>query len=93
MGPLDAFWHLLGFFMPALATGALATGAAKWLWRAELTRISWHRLAAWPIAAGAAVLLVGLMITGRDGRMLTYAAMVVANALALWWAGRATRRH
>jgi hypothetical protein len=87
MSPLDAFWHLLGFFMPALVTGALAAAAAKWLWRSELSAVPWRRLAAWPIAAGAAVSLAGLVISGRDGRMLTYAAMVAASALALWWAG------
>lgn len=93
MGPLDALWHSLGFFMPALATGALASMAAKGLWRTELKHVSWHRLAAWPTVTGAAVLLVGLVVTGRDGRMLTYVAMVVANALALWWAGFAAPRR
>jgi hypothetical protein len=36
MSPIDALWHLLGLFLPALATGALAAAAAKGLWRAEL---------------------------------------------------------
>jgi vacuolar-type H+-ATPase subunit I/STV1 len=91
--PLDAFWHLFGFFLPALATGALAAGATKWLWRAELRDRSWRRLAGWAIAAGAATLLAGLVVTGRDGRMLSYAAMVAANALALWWVGFAAPRR
>jgi hypothetical protein len=33
------------------------------------------------------VSLAGLVISGRDGRMVTYAAMTLACALALWWAG------
>ena len=33
------------------------------------------------------VLLAGLVITGRYGRMATYAGMVLASAAALWWAG------
>ena len=32
-------------------------------------------------------LIGGLAVFGRDGRMATYAALVVASALALWWAG------
>jgi hypothetical protein len=37
-------------------------------------------------------LLGGLVLSGRDGRMATYAAMVLANAAALGWAGFG-RRH
>ena len=87
MSPLDAFWHLLGLFLPALGTGLLAAGAAKLLWRAELRRIGWLRLARWPVAAGALALAAGLVIFGRDGRMATYGLMLLACALALWWAG------
>lgn len=87
MGPLDALWHLLGLFMPALATGLIAAGAAKGLWRRELKPVSWRRLVAWASAAGSIALLAGLVLLGRDGRMLSYGAMVVASALALWWAG------
>jgi hypothetical protein len=87
MGPLDASWHLLGLFLPALATGVIAAGLAKGLWRRELSRVSWRRLAAWPVVAGSLVLVAGMVLFGHDGRMLTYAVMVVASALALWWAG------
>lgn len=85
MGPVAAFWHLLGLFMPALATAVMAATAVKWLWRRELARVSWLALALWPTAAGSLALLAGLVLLGRDGRMLTYAAMVVACALASWW--------
>jgi len=73
--------------MPALATGLMSASAAKWLWRRELTGVSWRRLVAGPSIAGSIVLLVGLVLLGRDGRMLSYGAMVVASALALWWVG------
>jgi hypothetical protein len=86
MGPVDAFWHLLGLFMPALATAVMAATAVKWLWRRALTGVTWLTLALWPMAAGSLALLAGLVLLGRDGRMLTYAGMAVACALALWWA-------
>jgi hypothetical protein len=92
MGPLDAFWHLLDFFLPALWVAALAAAAAKGLlWRRELAGIPWQRLVLWPALAGAAVLIAGLVITGHDGRMATYAVMVLAAAVALWWVGFAGR--
>jgi hypothetical protein len=87
MGPLDALWHLSNLFLPALALGALAAALAKLLWRRELGAVSWRRLA-WPACAAAAVVtLAGLVVFGRDGRMATYAGMVVACALSLWWRG------
>ena len=49
--------------------------------------MSWRRLASWATGAGALTLLAGLVIFGRDGRVATYAAIVVASAAALWWAG------
>ena len=87
MSPIDALWHLLGLFMPALATGVLAASAAKWLWRADLKSSRWWRLVGWSVGAGSLALFAGLVGFGRDGRMLSYALMVVATALALWWAG------
>ena len=87
MGPLDAFWHALNFFAPALGMAVLAASAAKLLWRRDLAGVGWLRLALWAALAGMTVLIGGLVVFGRDGKMVTYAALVVTTALALWIAG------
>jgi hypothetical protein len=87
MGPLDAVWHLANLFLPALALGTLTAALAKLLWRRELAAVTWRRLAGTAAAAAAAVVLLGLVVFGRDGRMATYAGMVLATAAALWWRG------
>ena len=87
MGPLDAVWHLLNFVAPAIGLGLISASAAKLLWRRELAPVAWRRLAAWACGAALLMLVGGLLLTGRDGRMSTYGAMVLACALALWWVG------
>jgi hypothetical protein len=87
VGPLDAFGHVLNLFLTALLLGALAAALAKAAWRRELAGLAWHRLASPACAAAAAVALAGLIAFGRDGRMATYAAMVAACAITLWWQG------
>ncbi|MES2719209.1 MAG: hypothetical protein V4795_25835 [Pseudomonadota bacterium] len=87
MGPLDALWHLLNLLAPALGLGLIAASLSKLLWRSALAGVRWQHLAAWACGAAVLALLAGLMLSGRDGRMATYAAMVLACALALWWAG------
>jgi hypothetical protein len=76
MGPLDALMHLGNLFLPGVALGALAAALAKLLWRRELAPVSFQRLAV-PAA----------LAFGRDGKMATYAGMVLACALTLWWRG------
>lgn len=87
MGPLDVLFHLVNLLLPALGMGAIAAGLSKLLWRAALRPVAWRRLAAWASGAALLALLAGLVLTGRDGRMATYAAMVLASAAALWWVG------
>ena len=87
MNFVDAFWHIANFFAPALVVGLLAAAAAKRVWRPDLAAIGWLRLAAWAIGAMAVVSMLGLVIFEHDGQMITYAAMLVACAVALWWAG------
>jgi hypothetical protein len=89
---LDAFWHIVNFPLPALGVGAFGAAAAKLLWRRELADTSWLRLAAWASAAGVVALLAGLGFFGRDGKMASYALLVLAAAVALWWAGFGRRR-
>ena len=87
MGPLDALWHLLNLFLP----GARRRGAGRRRWPsccggASCAACRWLRLARWAVRrrrAGAAGRAGGL----RPRRpMATYGAMVLACALALWWA-------
>ncbi|TAL25185.1 MAG: hypothetical protein EPO01_04245 [Aquabacterium sp.] len=72
----------------ALGFGAIAAGLAKLVWFRDLKPVPWWRLARAVMLASAAVLVIGAAVAGRDGRMSTYAAMVVVGAATLMWAGR-----
>jgi hypothetical protein len=85
--PYDAFWHVINFFAPAVVVGAMAAATTKLLWRRELGGVSLLRLWTWASAATAIASVVGLVVFERDGRMATYASMVLACAAALWWVG------
>jgi hypothetical protein len=87
VGLLDAIWHILNLLAPAVGTGVLAASLAKLFWRSELKTVAWLRLCAIAVCAAAAVLIGGLVLLGHDGRMATYAAMVVVIAFSLWWIG------
>ncbi len=92
MGPLDALWHLANLFGPALGLALLAPALAKAIYRRELASVRFADLALAVGSACALVSLAALLLLGRDGRMLTYAALVVAAALVLWWRGGLYRR-
>ena len=93
MQAIDAFWHIANFFAPSVALGGLAALATRLLWRRELADASGWRLWAWTSGAAGLASVGGLLAFQHDGRMATYAAMVLAAAAGLWWAafGR-TRR-
>ena len=87
MGPLDFLNHLANLLLPAVALGAVAAALAKLAWRGELAALRWWRLAAPAMLVNVVVIVGGLAWYGRDGKMGTYAAMVAATALTLWWRG------
>jgi hypothetical protein len=87
MSLLDAFWHLIGFITPAISQGLLSAAIAKLFWRRELARRRWSLLAAGASAAALFALVAGLVLSGRDGTMAAYAAMVISAASAIWWLG------
>jgi hypothetical protein len=85
--PAAAFWHIANFFAPALIVALIASAATKLVWRRELAAVAWLGLAAWAGGSMAAVSMIGLALFEHDGKMITYATMLVACAVALWWAG------
>ena len=87
MDLLDIFWHLANFLAPAVLVGMLTAMLAKLLWRRALAGVRWTRMSAWAIGGAALALVAGLVYFGRDGRMATYGAMVLACAVAAWWVG------
>jgi hypothetical protein len=87
VNPIGALWHLLNFLAPAAGLGLIAALLAKLLWWRPLGGVAWWRLGGWASAWSLAVAVVGLVVFGRDGKMATYAAMVLACATSLWWTG------
>lgn len=85
MGPIDAFWHLCNFLLPALVTTLLTTAACRVLWRRALGGLSWRTLLRPALIAALLAQTGALVLAGRDGSMLGHAALVLAVALALWW--------
>ncbi len=74
--------HLLAFAAPALGV-ALVLCLGLWLRRsARLGRGAQFALLA---GGGVLVLLAGLIAFGRDGRMATYAALVLVQGSLAWW--------
>lgn len=92
MNPIDAFWHIMNFFAPAVVVGLLAPMLAKLLWRRSLKGVSWARLSRWTTGWSAVTLIAGLVFFGRDGKMATYGAMVLGCGMTLWWVGFGPRR-
>ncbi len=85
MGLLDALTHIVNFFGPAVGLALLVPTLVRLLWFRKLRNVSWGLMVMRVALAGAAVLLLGLITLGRDGAMLTYGALVLASAAAVWW--------
>ena len=85
MGPLDALWHLFNFLLAPVGLALIASALCKLLWRRVLRSVPWGRLALRGAVAGVLIQVTFLVWLGRDGRMLTYTALVVGTALVLWW--------
>ncbi len=92
MGPLDLLNHLLNFVAPALFIAVLLAFLARVVVRrAPAAPALWKQMT-FNFAAGVLVLLAGLWFFGRDGKMATYAALVVACASVQWLQLRGWRK-
>ena len=84
MGPLDILNHLLNFVAPAAAVALLLAMSRRIFGSKTPLALSWIAHAAIVFAVGVAALTLGLLLWGRDGKMLTYAALVLACASCQW---------
>jgi len=80
--------HLLNLVAPAALIALLLVAFSRlfsgfFKQKQALTLVWWMR-AAINFVVGAGVLTVGLVLFGRDGRMLTYVVLVLAMALSQW---------
>ena len=89
MDPLDIFLHFLGFAAPAVAVALLVALAARVVMSRRPEMPSWWSQFAINSIVGLLVLAAGLWHFGVDGKMATYAALVVAVATAQWACSRA----
>ncbi|RYF58097.1 MAG: hypothetical protein EOO29_50425 [Comamonadaceae bacterium] len=84
MSFLDLLNHLLNFVAPALAVALVLATTTRWMVRRAPGQGAWWKQVLVLSATGALVLLLGLVLLGRDGRMATYAALVGACATVQW---------
>jgi len=79
----DVFWHCVNFVLPALMVSLGLTTWGRYQYRLQ-TQISWLWRWVMNSMAGVAVLVAGVLITGLDGKMYTYGAMVLVCATVEW---------
>ena len=84
MGPIDIFFHLLSFAAPALSLAFFLALATRVLLPQRVLLLSWWAQIALNVVLGIGVLALGLWHFGVDGKMATYAALVVVTAAAQW---------
>jgi hypothetical protein len=84
MGVVDLFLHALNFMLPAACVACLVTLSGQLFKKNRPVVDGLNSRIAINFVVCMGVLVAGLIITGRDGKMLTYLAMVLASATAQW---------
>lgn len=88
MGILAAVNHAINFFAPAIWLALLLPLCARLLVKKKAAARTIAAQFALHLIVGGAVLLAGMLVFGRDGKMLTYLALVVGAASTQWWLSR-----
>lgn len=84
MSVLAMFNHALNFLAPALWLAILLPVLSRVVYRKRAVALTIPRQVALLFVVGIFVLLIGLVVFGRDGKMLTYLALVLAGATGQW---------
>ena len=92
MGFTAALAHLLNFVAPALVLALGLAGAGRFIAPKARHLTGWWMQFAITFAVGCGVLLAGLVGFERDGKLATYAALVLACAACQWVLSGSWRR-
>jgi hypothetical protein len=84
MDVLDAGNHLLNFFAPAAAVALLVVLLSRFFKQNRPITQAIPAQTAINFIVCAAVTMAGLWVFGRDAKMATYLAMVVASGTVQW---------
>ena len=85
MSFFDLANHLFNFVLPAIAMGVMMPLFSRMIWRKTAAKQSLQLQMLISSIVCLAVLVAGLVIFGRDGKMLTYVGLVLAAAGCQWW--------
>ena len=81
--------HLLNLVAPAALMALLLVGFSRlfsgFLRSKKGFAPTWWVQVAINFVVGVGVLAIGLVLLGRDGKMLTYVVLVLAIACSQWW--------
>ena len=84
--------HLFNFVAPAAFLALVLALAGRFLGGGRAGVPRWWVQWALTFGAGVGVLVVGLAVFGRDGAMVTYAALLLACATSQWLLAGGWRR-
>lgn len=87
MGPLEQIIHVLNFVAPAWGVAFFCVIVARLISRAGLPVSRWGLLKQTVVSAmlGTVAMGAGLLIWGVDGKMTSYAALVMVCGTTQWW--------
>ena len=92
MGMTDALLHATNFMLPALFVALFVTYTGRFFKANRPSALSYTARAVINFVVCLGILIIGLILTGRDGKMLTYLAMVIASATVQWALAGAWRK-
>lgn len=84
MPTLNFLNHLLSFIAPAVFLAVVLAAGARWAWPAKQHLLPWYHMACVNALLGMVLLALGLVLTGQDGRVGTYALLAVCMGSCQW---------
>lgn len=84
MDTAQVLQHLANFFAPAVFSAVCISLLARIFMPKRAVTVGWRTGLVIQMAVGAAVLLAALLLFGSDGKVATYAALVLCSGVTQW---------